>query len=144
VGRRRQGQTAFCEVGGARFYLTADRDDDGRLAGVFAKFPKQGSTIAGFTDALSVLISLGLEYGVPLKRMVAELTNTRFEPQGITDDPDIPTATSVVDYLFRRLALDHLPSETCTELGIRHAPGRQPAAASSTPSAAPIAFTASR
>ncbi|MGH3856505.1 MAG: hypothetical protein ACRDR6_24055 [Pseudonocardiaceae bacterium] len=122
VGRRRQGQTEFCDVGGARFYLTADRDEAGRLAAVFAKFPKQGSTIAGFTDAISVLISLGLEYGVPLERMVAELTNTRFEPQGITDDPDIPIATSVVDYLLRRLALDHLPAETCTDLGIRPHP----------------------
>jgi ribonucleoside-diphosphate reductase alpha chain len=79
---------------------------------------KQGSTLAGVMDAFSIAISVGLQYGVPLETYVSKFTNMRFEPAGMTDDPDIRMATSVVDYIFRRLALDFLPLERRVELGI--------------------------
>ncbi len=79
---------------------------------------KQGSTLAGVMDAFSVAISIGLQYGVPLETYVGKFTNMRFEPAGMTDDPDIRIASSVMDYIFRRLALDFLPFDTRSELGI--------------------------
>ncbi len=91
--------------------------DDG-LGEVFLKMSKQGSTLAGVMDAFSVAISIGLQYGVPLETFVAKFTNMRFEPAGMTDDPDVRIAQSVMDYIFRRLALDYLPYETRAELGI--------------------------
>ena len=69
-------------------------------------------------DAFSVAISIGLQYGVPLETFVSKFTNMRFEPAGMTDDPDIRMAASVMDYIFRRLALDFLPYDTRAELGI--------------------------
>jgi ribonucleoside-diphosphate reductase alpha chain len=69
-------------------------------------------------DAFSVAISIGLQYGVPLEKYVGKFTNMRFEPAGMTDDPDIRMAASVMDYIFRRLALDYLPYETRSDLGI--------------------------
>jgi ribonucleoside-diphosphate reductase alpha chain len=79
---------------------------------------KQGSTLAGVMDAFSVAISIGLQYGVPLETFVGKFTNMRFEPAGMTDDPDVRMAASVMDYIFRRLALDFLPYDTRAELGI--------------------------
>ncbi len=79
---------------------------------------KQGSTLAGVMDAFSVSISIALQYGVPLETYVAKFTNMRFDPAGMTDDADIRIASSVMDYLFRRLALDFLPYETREGLGI--------------------------
>src|SRR6476660_7120400 len=79
---------------------------------------KQGSTLAGVMDAFSIAISIGLQYGVPLETYVSKFTNMRFEPAGMTDDPDIRLATSVMAYIFRRLALDFLPYEQRVELGI--------------------------
>jgi ribonucleoside-diphosphate reductase alpha chain len=69
-------------------------------------------------DAFSVAISIGLQYGVPLETYVSKFTNMRFEPAGMTDDPDVRMAASVMDYIFRRLALDFLPYDTRAELGI--------------------------
>src|ERR671938_247158 len=77
-----------------------------------------GSTLAGVMDAFSVAISIGLQYGVPLETFVTKFTNMRFEPAGMTDDPDIRMAASVMDYIFRRLALDFLPYERRSGLGI--------------------------
>jgi ribonucleoside-diphosphate reductase alpha chain len=69
-------------------------------------------------DAFSMAISIALQYGVPLETYVSKFVNMRFEPAGMTDDPDVRMATSVVDYLFRRIALDHLPYEKRAQLGI--------------------------
>jgi ribonucleoside-diphosphate reductase alpha chain len=69
-------------------------------------------------DAFSIAISVGLQYGIPLESYVAKFTNMRFDPAGITDDPDIRMASSVMDYIFRRLALDHLSYDERSELGI--------------------------
>ena len=105
-------------VGGAEGYLTASSYPDDGLGEVFLKMSKQGSTLAGVMDAFSVAISIGLQYGVPLETYVSKFTNMRFEPAGMTDDPDIRMAASVMDYIFRRLALDFLPYERRAELGI--------------------------
>jgi ribonucleoside-diphosphate reductase alpha chain len=80
-------------------------------------------------DAFSMAISVGLQYGIPLESYVAKFTNMRFEPAGLTDDPDIRIATSVMDYIFRRLALDHLPHDQRAELGILSAAERSAAVA---------------
>jgi ribonucleoside-diphosphate reductase alpha chain len=116
--KKRPSSTVSFTVGGAKGYLTASSYPDDGLGEVFLKMSKQGSTLAGVMDAFSVAISIGLQYGVPLETYVAKFTNMRFEPAGMTDDPDIRLATSVVDYIFRRLALDYLPYERRAELGI--------------------------
>jgi ribonucleoside-diphosphate reductase alpha chain len=105
-------------VAGAEGYMTASSYPDDGVGEVFLKLGKQGSTLAGVMDAFSMAISISLQYGVPLEKWVEKFTNMRFEPAGVTDDPDIRIASSVMDYVFRRLALDHLPYETRAEMGI--------------------------
>ena len=112
------------DVSGAEGYMTASTYPDDGLGEVFLKLGKQGSTLAGVMDAFSMAISVGLQYGIPLESYVAKFTNTRFEPAGMTDDPDIRIATSIMDYIFRRLALDHLPYDQRAELGILSAAER--------------------
>lgn len=82
------------------------------------KVSKQGSTLAGIMDAFSISVSLGLQHGVPLRTYIQKYTAMRFEPAGMTDDPDLRIASSLVDYIFRRLAVDYLPMEERAELGI--------------------------
>ena len=79
---------------------------------------KQGSTLSGIMDAFAKSISYGLQYGVPMRAFVEAFTNMRFEPAGMTDDPDIRFASSIMDYLFRRLALEYLTYDERAELGI--------------------------
>jgi ribonucleoside-diphosphate reductase alpha chain len=112
------------DVAGAEGYMTASTYPDDGVGEVFLKLGKQGSTLAGVMDAFSLAISVGLQYGIPLESYVAKFTNLRFEPAGMTDDPDIRIATSIMDYIFRRLALDHLPYEQRAELGILSATER--------------------
>jgi intein/homing endonuclease len=116
--KKRPSETVRFTVAGAKGYLTASSYPDDGLGEVFLKMSKQGSTLAGVMDAFSVAISIGLQYGVPLETYVSKFTNMRFEPAGMTDDPDIRMAASVIDYIFRRLALDFLPYERRAELGI--------------------------
>jgi ribonucleoside-diphosphate reductase alpha chain len=116
--KKRPSETVSFSVGGAEGYLTASSYPDDGLGEVFLKMSKQGSTLAGVMDAFSVAISIGLQYGVPLETYVSKFTNMRFEPAGMTDDPDIRMAASVMDYIFRRLALDFLPYDRRAELGI--------------------------
>jgi ribonucleoside-diphosphate reductase alpha chain len=116
--KKRPSQTVSFTVGGAEGYLTAGSYPDNGLGEIFVKLGKQGSTLAGVMDAFSMSISVGLQYGIPLEFYVSKFSNLRFEPAGMTDDPDVRIATSVLDYLFRRLALDHLPYEKRAELGI--------------------------
>jgi ribonucleoside-diphosphate reductase alpha chain len=104
--------------------MTASSYPDDGVGEVFLKLGKQGSTLAGVMDAFSVAISVGLQYGIPLDSYVAKFTNMRFEPAGLTDDPDIRIASSVMDYIFRRLALDHLSYDERAELGILSAAER--------------------
>ncbi len=116
--KRRASQTVSFSVGGAEGYMTAGSYDDGTLGEVFLKLGKQGSTLAGVMDAFSIAISIALQYGVPLEAFVSKFTNMRFEPAGLTDDADIRMAQSVMDYIFRRLALDYLSYEKRAALGI--------------------------
>ena len=104
--------------------MTAGSYPDDGLGEVFLKLGKQGSTLAGVMDAFSIAISIALQHGVPLETYVAKFTNMRFEPAGMTDDPDIRMAQSIVDYIFRRLALDYLPFETRAAMGIHTAEER--------------------
>ena len=115
--------------------MTASSYPDDGVGEVFLKLGKQGSTLAGVMDAFSVAISISLQYGVPLEKWVEKFTNMRFEPAGVTDDPDIRIASSVMDYVFRRLALDHLPYETRAELGILSAAERAAQLAGEDPAA---------
>jgi ribonucleoside-diphosphate reductase alpha chain len=106
--KKRTSVTTSFSVAGAEGYMTAGMYEDGSLGEVFLKLGKQGSTLAGVMDAFSIGISLALQHGVPLETYISKFTNMRFEPAGMTDDPDIRIAQSVMDYIFRRLALDHL------------------------------------
>ncbi|MDQ2811571.1 MAG: vitamin B12-dependent ribonucleotide reductase [Actinomycetota bacterium] len=122
--RQRPATVTRFSVAGAEGYMTASSYPDDGVGEVFLKLGKQGSTLAGVMDAFSVAISVGLQYGIPLDSYVAKFTNMRFEPAGLTDDPDIRIASSVMDYIFRRLALDHLPHAERAELGILSAAER--------------------
>jgi ribonucleoside-diphosphate reductase alpha chain len=116
--KKRPSSTVSFSVAGAEGYLTASSYPDDGIGEVFLKLGKQGSTLAGVMDAFSVAVSVALQYGVPLETYVEKFMNMRFEPAGMTDDPDIRMAVSVMDYIFRRLALDYLPYERRAELGI--------------------------
>lgn len=116
--KQRPATVTRFSVAGAEGYMTASSYPDDGVGEVFLKLGKQGSTLAGVMDAFSMAISISLQYGVPLETWVEKFTNMRFEPAGMTDDPDIRMATSVMDYIFRRLALDHLPFEERAGLGI--------------------------
>src|SRR5580692_4960806 len=122
--RQRPAMVTRFSVAGAEGYMTVSNYPDDGVGEVFLKLGKQGSTLAGVMDAFSMAISVGLQYGIPLDSYVAKFTNMRFEPAGLTDDPDIRIASSVMDYIFRRLALDHLPHDVRAELGILSAPER--------------------
>ena len=116
--KSRPSTTTSFSVGGAEGYMTAGAYADGTLGEVFLKLGKQGSTLAGVMDAFSIAVSIGLQYGVPLQTFVEKFTNLRFEPAGMTDDQDIRMAQSMMDYIFRRLALDYLPFEERAALGL--------------------------
>jgi ribonucleoside-diphosphate reductase alpha chain len=115
----RPSRTTSFQVGDAEGYITAGSYPDDGLGEVFLKTSKQGSTLSGVMDAFSIAVSIGLQYGVPLDTYVSKFINMKFEPSGMTNDPDIRFASSLLDYVFRRLALDHLPEETREGLGIK-------------------------
>ncbi len=133
--KQRPATVTRFSVGGAEGYMTASTYPDNGLGEVFLKLGKQGSTLAGVMDAFSMAISISLQYGVPLETWVEKFTNMRFEPAGMTDDPDIRMANSMMDYIFRRLALDHLSYETRAGLGIYSAEERAAQAAGQDPAA---------
>ncbi|MEI7859714.1 MAG: vitamin B12-dependent ribonucleotide reductase, partial [Acidimicrobiales bacterium] len=116
--RRRKSSTFSFRVADCEGYVTVGEYEDGRPGEVFMKVSKQGSTLAGIMDAFSISVSLGLQHGVPLSTYVRKYANMRFEPAGITDDADLRIATSLVDYIFRRLAVDYLPFDERADLGI--------------------------
>ena len=116
--KSRPSRTTSFSVAGAEGYMTAGSYPDNGLGEVFLKLGKQGSTLAGVMDAFSIAISIALQYGVPLEAFVSKFVNMRFEPAGMTDDPDVRIAQSIMDYIFRRLALDYLPYDTRAGLGI--------------------------
>src|SRR3712207_2457547 len=117
--KKRTSVTTSFSVAGAEGYMTAGMYEDGSLGEVFLKLGKQGSTLAGVMDAFSISLSIALQHGVPLETYIQKFTNMRFEPAGMTDDPDIRIAQSVMDYIFRRLALDQ--DRKSTRLNSSHA-----------------------
>lgn len=123
--KSRVSRTTSFTVGGAEGYMTSGAHDDGELGEIFLKLGKQGSTLAGVMDAFSIAVSIGLQYGVPLETYVSKFTNLRFEPAGLTDDADVRMAQSIMDYIFRRLALDYLSFDQRSALGIYSAEERQ-------------------
>ncbi|HQD97302.1 MAG TPA: vitamin B12-dependent ribonucleotide reductase, partial [Propionicimonas sp.] len=116
--KSRVSRTTSFSVAGAEGYMTSGQYNDGKLGEVFLKLGKQGSTLAGVMDAFSIAVSIGLQYGVPLEQFAQKFTNLKFEPAGMTDDPDVRMAQSIMDYIFRRLALDYLSFDERAELGI--------------------------
>jgi ribonucleoside-diphosphate reductase alpha chain len=122
--KSRPSRTTSFSVGGAEGYMTAGSYPDDGLGEVFLKMGKQGSTLAGVMDAFSIAISVALQHGVPLETYVGKFTNLKFEPAGLTDDPDVRMAQSIMDYIFRRLALDYLSFDERAALGIYSAEER--------------------
>ena len=116
--RRRRSNTFSFRVADCEGYVTVGEYEDGKPGEVFMKVSKQGSTLSGVMDAFAIAVSLGLQHGVPLSTFVRKYTNMRFEPAGITDDAELRLASSLVDYIFRRLAVDYLSLDEGIELGI--------------------------
>jgi ribonucleoside-diphosphate reductase alpha chain len=105
-------------VADCKGFVTVGEYEDGRPGEIFVRVSKQGSTLAGIMDAFAISLSHGLQYGVPLRGFVEAFTGMRFEPAGMTDDPDIRIASSLMDYLFRKLAIEYLTYDERAELGI--------------------------
>jgi ribonucleoside-diphosphate reductase alpha chain len=115
----RQAKTFSYKLSGSSGYVTVGEYDDGTPGEIFLRIAKQGSTLAGVMDALAISVSHGLQFGVPLKDYVKSFTNMSFTPAGLTDDDEIRTASSIVDYVFRRLALTYLSFDDLLELGLK-------------------------
>ena len=116
--RSRRGRTFEFRVADCKGFANVGEYEDGRPGEIFLTVSKQGSTLAGIMDSFAKSISYGLQYGVPLHAFVEAFVNTRFEPAGMTDDPDIRMASSIIDYLFRRLAVEYMTPAERAELGI--------------------------
>jgi ribonucleoside-diphosphate reductase alpha chain len=116
--RSRRGRTFEFRVADCKGFATIGEYEDGRPGEVFLTVSKQGSTLSGIMDAFAKSISYGLQYGVPMRAFVEAFVNMRFEPAGMTDDPDIRFAASIMDYLFRRLSLEYMTYDERAELGI--------------------------
>ncbi len=114
----RNSKTLEFRVAGSKGFITVGEFEDGTPGELWLKIAKQGSTLAGVMDSLAISVSYGLQYGVPLKSYVHALTNMSFAPSGITDDAEIRTASSIVDYIFKRLALTYLSFDDRLELGL--------------------------
>jgi ribonucleoside-diphosphate reductase alpha chain len=115
--KTRSAKTFSFRVADCHGYVTVGEYEDGRPGEMFLQVAKQGSTLAGIMDAFAISVSHGLQYGVPLEAFVDMFTNMRFEPAGMTDDPDIRFASSLIDYIFRRLAVAYLPLEKREAMG---------------------------
>ena len=123
--KKRTSKTIKFRVADTEGYITVGEFPDGGVGEIFLKVAKQGSTLAGIMDAFAISISMGLQYGVPLSAYVKQFVGTRFEPSGMTDDSDFRIATSILDYVFRVLALEYLPVDERSALGIRTSGERQ-------------------
>jgi ribonucleoside-diphosphate reductase alpha chain len=107
----RRSITHKFSIGGHEGYMTVGMYDDGTPGELFVTMAKEGSVVSGLMDNFATMISMSLQYGVPLKVLSDKFSHTRFEPSGFTGNPDIPIAKSITDYIFRWLALKFLPSE---------------------------------
>jgi ribonucleoside-diphosphate reductase alpha chain len=118
IPRVRTAKTFEFRVSDSKGFVTVGEFEDGTPGELFLRIAKQGSTLAGIMDAFAISVSHGLQYGVPLKSYVKAFTNMSFAPSGITDDSEIKTASSLVDYIFRRLAKTYLSLDDQLELGL--------------------------
>lgn len=116
--KTRAARTFEFNVAGSKGFITVGEFEDGTPGEIFVKIAKQGSTLSGVMESLAISVSYGLQYGVPLKSYVHALTNMTFAPAGLTDDSEIKTATSLVDYIFKRLAHTYLSFDDRLELGL--------------------------
>ncbi|MCA9329478.1 vitamin B12-dependent ribonucleotide reductase [Candidatus Saccharibacteria bacterium] len=116
--KKRKSNTYKFHVADLTGFFTVSEYEDGAPGELFINVSKQGSTLSGLMDSFAISVSHGLQYGVPLKSYVKTLRGTSFAPAGMTDDPDIRTASSITDYIIRRLALDYLSFDDRLELGI--------------------------
>ena len=116
--KRRNSKTYEFSIADLKGFFTVGEYEDGTPGELFITVSKQGSTLSGLMDSFARSVSHGLKYGVPLKSYVKTLMSTSFAPSGVTDDPEIKIATSITDYIFRRLALDYLSFDDRLELGL--------------------------
>lgn len=116
--RSRSSRTFEFRVADCKGFVTVGEYEDGRPGEMFCRVSKQGSTLAGIMDAFAIAVSHGLQYGVPMRAFVEAFVGMRFEPAGMTDDPDLRIASSITDYLFRRLAVEYLSLEEREGLNI--------------------------
>jgi ribonucleoside-diphosphate reductase alpha chain len=110
----RNARTHKFSIAGHDGYITVGLYEDGTPGEVFLKMAKEGSTISGLMDSIAIMTSIALQYGVPLKALVDKFSHTRFEPSGFTQNPEIPFAKSVTDYVFRWLGLSFLQADAET------------------------------
>ena len=115
----RQAVTHKFTIAGHEGYLTVGLYDDGMPGEMFITMNKEGSTMAGLLDSFSVMVSIALQYGVPLKDLVRKFAHVRFDPAGYTSDPNVKIAKSIVDYIFRWVAYRFLPPEDLMSLGLK-------------------------
>ena len=116
--RSRSSRTFEFRVADCKGFVTVGEYEDGRPGEIFIRVSKQGSTLAGIMDAFAMAVSQGLQYGVPLDAYARAFVGMRFEPAGITDDPDLRIASSLIDYLFKRLSVEYLSPEQRAQMNI--------------------------
>lgn len=120
----RPSETHKFSVAGHEGYLTYSFFEDGSLGEVFIRMSKQGSTLAGLLDAFAIAVSIALQYGVPLRDLAEKFIHLRFEPMGITNNEEIPFASSIIDYIFKYLAFRCLSDDELLTLGLTK-PGQE-------------------
>ena len=114
----RKSITHKFDIAGHEGYITVGMYEDGHAGEIFITMSKEGSTISGLMDSFATAVSMALQYGVPLKVLVDKFSHSRFEPSGFTKNPNIPMAKSIMDYIFRWLAIKFLDGQVQREVGI--------------------------
>jgi ribonucleoside-diphosphate reductase alpha chain len=114
----RESITHKFSIGGHEGYITVGKYEDGSPGEIFITMAKEGSTISGLMDSFATMTSLALQHGVPLQLLVDKFTHTRFEPSGFTKNPEIPMAKSIMDYIFKWLAIKFLARDAQEEAGV--------------------------
>lgn len=119
------------DVAGHEGYITAGLYTDGQPGEVFITMAKEGSTVGGLMDSIATLVSVSLQYGVPVESLVRKFEHVRFEPAGMTRNPEIPMAKSLIDYIFRWLAMEFVPGYRAANAP--HRPAKKPASDTTAP-----------
>ncbi|HET6249403.1 MAG TPA: LAGLIDADG family homing endonuclease [Tepidisphaeraceae bacterium] len=137
----RSAKTHKFDVAGHEGYITVGLYDDGQPGEVFIRIAKEGSTIGGLMDTIATLVSVSLQYGVPVESLVRKFEHVRFEPSGMTRNPEIPMAKSLVDYIFRWLAMEFVPGFRAAFAPKREKKPAPPSLAAPSPAPAPSSET---